>query len=68
MDRRTALIEEIMALEPLERRAVVEEIYLRVFDQAASESLRVPGERLFSVYQGRSRVLPFDEVMRAYES
>ncbi|QJE98330.1 hypothetical protein [Luteolibacter luteus] len=68
MDRRSTLIAQIMALEPVERRAVVEEIYLRVFDTSVSESLRVSGERISSVERGISRMLPFDEAMRVFET
>jgi hypothetical protein len=69
-ERGRALLDEVMALEPGERRAIVEELFMRVHEddddpEYEAEGIRLAEERLAQVERGEARMIPADEVMKA---
>lgn len=69
MDSRSTLIAEIMALEPVERRAVVEEIYLRVQEpEEEAEILRLAQERWADLERRPNAWVSHEELMAPLRS
>jgi hypothetical protein len=65
-----ALLEEIMALEPEERRQIADELYARVHDaeedaEYEQEGIRLAEERLAQLERGEARLIPVEEVLAA---